>query len=125
MGTNRFEFKDFHVLEFTLVNRNPYLSRGVNVEITRKFRKKGSDFLCKISASIFDEKEQDIPDNEKDFYIKYVVDATVSCDNAEAQIDDVGNTIMEELYPHIRAGISSVMGIAGLEPLMLPFHLPQ
>lgn len=125
MGTNNFEFKDFHVLEFTLVNRNAHLSREVNVEITRKFRKKGSDFLCTISASIFDEEEKDTPDNEKDFYINYVVGATVSCDNAEAQIDDVGDIIMEELYPHIRAGISSVMGIAGLEPLMLPFHIPQ
>ena len=119
MNNYNITFSKISTLEVNIVNTNPLSGEHLQLNLNRNIRaREDSSFLCILTVSICRKADIDKPD--KDFLIKCSISAIAKCDNPDSTAEDVQNVITKELYPHIRAIISSIMGAAGIEPILLP-----
>ncbi len=119
MNTYNISIKNVSTLEVNIINANPPSGEHLMLNVNRNIRKReDSSFLCILTVSIYRESDKDKADH--DFLIKYVIRSVVTCDDLTASADELQDTITRELYPHLRAGVSAVMGAAGIEPVLLP-----
>lgn len=119
MNTYNISIKNVSTLEVNIINANPPSGEHLMLNVNRNIRKReDSSFLCILTVSIYRESDKDKTD--RDFLIKYVISSIVTCDDLTASADELQDTITKELYPHLRAGVSAVMGAAGIEPVLLP-----
>ena len=119
MNAYTISIKKISTQEVSIINTNPPSGEQLLVKVNRNIRKiEDSYFLCILTVSIYRESDKDKADH--DFLIKYVIRSVVTCDDSNASADELQDTITKELYPHLRAGVSAVMGAAGIEPVLLP-----
>lgn len=105
-----------------ILNLQEYENIHINVTVNRNTTKKAQD----ESKSCFcgDYKvvmiRSDEPDDKRTFLIEYAIHAEFECSNPEATPESIAHLTTIEIYPHLRAGISAVMGAAGIQPIILP-----
>lgn len=119
MNTYTITVQQLCTLEARVINVNPPSGEPLHININRNIRKlEDATFSCVLTASIY--READEKNENKDFLVKYSVNALVACSDATASADDIQEEVTRELYPHIRASIASIMGASGVEPILLP-----
>ena len=76
------------------------------------------NYLNQKAASIYLESEKEVTD--KTFFIKYMIEVNFNRSSSENDSSDMAEQATLMIYPHIRAGISTTMSAAGIEPIILP-----
>lgn len=110
--------------EATIINQKaPVVDEKMKLEINRKVRTNKDGYSCLFSTYLFKASEED--NSEKTYFVKYVLEAEFKGLLTDAPIESVHEAITQSLYPHIRAGIASIMSAAGMEAILLSSIIPQ
>lgn len=103
--------------EITIINRyakTEDLEIGIELQHTVDL---SSEYTATSKLSILPKNEED-----KTFKVYIEIQAIFTCDGDEENIDKdlINEMTRAELFPHVRAVLSSAMGCAGVPPIILP-----
>lgn len=65
------------------------------------------------------EKEEET-DESRTFFVDYEIYVEFTCSDPKATSETIVRLTTAEIYPHLRAGVASVMAAASIQPLILP-----
>nr|WP_298053368.1 hypothetical protein [uncultured Lachnoanaerobaculum sp.] len=113
----------------SIVNIEEAYDVALNVEINRSTHKITSDdkfsyFYGEYTVNIV---RSDETNDNRTFSLEYNVSANFYTHDPSMDIKDVTDLITVSIAPHLRAGIASLMGACGLQPILIPelFEAPQ
>lgn len=105
-----------------ILNLQEYENIHINVTVNRNTTKKTQDELKSYFSGDYKVMmiRTDEPDDKRTFLIEYVIHAEFECNNPDATPESIVHLTTAEIYPHLRSGVSAVMGAAGIQPIILP-----
>ena len=119
MKTEALSIAKITTREVSIINHStPTSTMQLQLEFNKNFKKAKHGFLGIFTASIYLESEKEVTD--KTFFIKYMIEVNFNRSSSEIDSSDMAEQATLMIYPHIRAGISTTMSAAGIEPIILP-----
>lgn len=94
----------------------------VKATINRNTKKTGNDSTNSYFSGHYNavlEKEDESDDN-RTFLVDYEIHVEFTYTNPDATPESLASLTTAEIYPHLRAGIASIMGAASIQPMILP-----
>lgn len=79
-----------------------------------------SAFLCKFQAVI---TEKDALENNNDFSVSVEVVALLKYEIPNTAFSEIQDLALQEIYPHLRAIISSVTAAIGMHSILIPLNI--
>ena len=79
-----------------------------------------SAFLCKLKAVVTKENESE---DNNDFLISVEVMALLKYEIPNIPFEEIQDLALQEIFPHLRAIISSVTAAVGMHSILVPLHI--
>lgn len=105
-----------------ILNLKEYDNIQLHVTINRNTTKVSADsdnsyFSGDYTATMI--RTDETPEN-RTFLVEYSVHANFICNNPQATPESIVSLTTAEIYPHLRSGVSAIMGASGIHPILLP-----
>ena len=111
--------------EAFIINKTPIDGREIKLMLSRKCTPVDNTpnkyiGYCAAEMRFIDELDTDILDTS--FLVKVVLSAELTVTNSSAQFsnDDLTESAVIQMLPHVRATFASIMASAGLAPYLIP-----
>lgn len=111
--------------EAFIINKTPIDDREIKLMLSRKCSpvdNAPNKYIgyCAAEMRFIDELDTDILDTS--FLVKVVISAELTVTNSSAQFsnDDLTESAVIQMLPHVRATFASIMASAGLAPYLIP-----
>lgn len=119
---DRLSLTSLKTTKVNILNLVDYDNIHLNVTINRNTKKTSSNsensfFSGEYTVTMV---RSDETDEKRTFLVEYSLRADFTCNNPQATPETIVALITAEMYPHLRSGISAIMGAAGIQPILLP-----
>lgn len=96
------------------------LSITIKKKVTPREDENCSAFLCRLQAIVTQESGSE---DNSDFMVSVEVVASLKYEIPNTSFEELQNSALQEIYPHLRAIISSAMAAAGMNPILIPLKI--
>lgn len=103
---NLVDYDNIHIM--VTINRN---TKKVSMDSENSFF--SGDYTATMVRS-------DETDENRTFLVEYSLHADFTCNNPQATPETIVALTTAEIYPHLRSGISAIMGASGMQTVLLP-----
>ena len=111
--------------EAFVINKTDYAGKPMKLTVARRHEQDPDNKdsyigICSAELRLADEVDMDMLDTS--FLAKVVISGTFACTEpvANRTYDNLHDTILLQLLPHLRATLAGIMTSAGLTPYLIP-----
>ena len=110
--------EQIRVSNLTIVNEAQFNNEEITFNVNNTVTKgdKENACFCQSNVTLFLTKEANI---QKTFFVSLTIQGNLSILQETSQ-EDLHSLAVAEVYPHLRAMLTAIMGSCGMQPILLP-----